>query len=274
MGGLADLTAWHLPSAGAVLGVDVGYSISRKSSAVCRLDWTETHITWKIKRFGASQEEREHTLQEVAGEKWLMAAAFDSPMRRGLDLIGRYRLAEQMLTRTIGRKIGKPGQSSAPVGKALNAATNLCARTTKDRCRIAPARHGCAIDEQAIVEAFPSSFMGLMIDDPTSINVSRYDRSDKFFAHVAEMGVLKALLTFLLPGRDINQSFSNATNHDERSALICALTALCVAANRFVAVGDEDGWIILPPCDFIQGWAMTDLMSNDVPGRSGLYVSD
>ena len=35
-----------------------------------------------------------------------------------------------------------------------------------------------------------------------------------------------------------------------------ALTALCVAAGDFTTVGDENGWIILPPRAFIQRWAI------------------
>jgi hypothetical protein len=45
------------------------------------------------------------------------------------------------------------------------------------------------------------------------------------------------------------------TNHDDRAALICALTALCVAAGDFTAVGDADGWIVPPPRRFVQDWA-------------------
>jgi hypothetical protein len=38
------------------------------------------------------------------------------------------------------------------------------------------------------------------------------------------------------------------TDHDERAALVCALSALGVAVGRFVAVGaQEDGWVMLPP---------------------------
>ena len=45
-------------------------------------------------------------------------------------------------------------------------------------------------------------------------------------------------------------------NHDDRAALVCALTALCVAARQFTAVGDDDyGWIILPPYQKFAPWA-------------------
>jgi hypothetical protein len=43
---------------GSVLGVDVGYSPKRRSSAVCRLDWTEQKIHWTIARFRAAEPER------------------------------------------------------------------------------------------------------------------------------------------------------------------------------------------------------------------------
>lgn len=45
--------------------------------------------------------------------------------------------------------------------------------------------------------------------------------------------------------------------HDDRSALVCALTALCLVSDDFVAVGDEeDGWIVLPPPTLVRPWAM------------------
>ena len=49
-----------------------------------------------------------------------------------LDIIGRYRLAEQLLTRKLFPFIGKPGQSSSPVGKELNAHANDCAKIILD----------------------------------------------------------------------------------------------------------------------------------------------
>ena len=121
----ADLrTGPTLPPTGLVLGVDVGFSPTQRSSAVCRLDWDHQRITWTIQRFRALREEREATIAAVAGTGRLQAAAFDGPLRKGLDVVRRYRVAERMLTRRLGVKIGKPGQASAPVGKELNAAAN------------------------------------------------------------------------------------------------------------------------------------------------------
>jgi hypothetical protein len=100
-----------------------------------------------------------------------------------------------------------------------------------------------AIDERAISEAFPSSFLGLMIKDPASLEARRRNRSDTFFKYLAANGVLNRLLEHFLAGRKTNSPFEAVENHDERAALVCALTALSVAGGDFVAVGNGQGWI-------------------------------
>ena len=258
-----------LPRTGAVLGVDVGYSERSRSSAVCRLDWDPRRITWTIRRFRALPAEREATIAGVAGTGRIEAAAFDGPLRTGFDVVGRYRVAERMLTRRLGARIGKPGQASAPVGKALNAAANDCAGVVLRRCDLAPAAHAVRIDARAVAEAFPGAFLGVMLADPAAVAASRADRSDVFFRHLAGDGTLERLLARLLPGRDLALPLDGVTNHDDRAALVCALTALCVAAGNFAAVGDADGWIVLPPRRFVQDWAWADLEANardEAPG--------
>jgi hypothetical protein len=92
----------------------------RRSSAVCRLDWTGRELSWIIERFRAVEPERTEAIRRVAGTSPLAAAAFGGPLRRGLDTIGRYRMAERMLTRRLRPFAGEPGQASAPVGWLLN----------------------------------------------------------------------------------------------------------------------------------------------------------
>jgi hypothetical protein len=58
-------------------------------------------------------------------------------------------------------------------------------------------------------------------------------------------------------------------NHDDRAALVCALTSLSVATGDFVAVGDDNGWIILPPRRFIQSAQWTLLNDNAREERTG-----
>jgi hypothetical protein len=247
---------------GSVLGIDVGCSPTRRSSAVCRLDWTGREVSWIIERFRAVEPERTEAIRRVAGTSPLAAAAFDGPLRRGLDTIGRYRMAERMLTRRLRPFAGKPGQASAPVGRLLNEHANHCAVAVLDNCDLGLARHSLAIHDRAAVEAFPSSFLGVMIEDPRALNARRGDRSDTFFQHLAEAGLLHRLVEHCLPGRLLTSHPRVVTNHDDRAALVCALTALCVAVDEYTAVGDEDGWIVLPPVSFVRDWAMEALKAN------------
>jgi hypothetical protein len=259
---------------GSVVGIDVGCSPTRRSGAICRLDWSASGVSWDIARFRAVEPERERVIAQVAGGGQIIAAAFDGPIRRSFDIIGRYRTAERMLTRRLRPLIGKPGQSSAPIGKLLNAHANDCVRILVACCDIQIARHAVAIDKKAMVEAFPSSFLGLMIDDPPHLAARRGDRSDTFFQHLAATGGIHALLECLLPGRKFTFNPNTVTNHDDRAAFVCALTALCVAAGQFVAVGDDDGWIILPPRQFIRSQQWDLLMSNASEESPGSLYQD
>jgi hypothetical protein len=72
---------------------------------------------------------------------------------------------------------------------------------------------------------------------------------------------------------DVEPVWERITNHDDRASLVCALTALCVAGGDYVAVGDHDGWIILPPRRFIQDWAWRDLVAN-ADGSGHLAVTE
>lgn len=265
-----------LETQGAVIGIDVGCSPTRRSSAICRLDWTATSVAWDITRFRATEPEREDAIRGLAGGHDIAAAAFDGSLRRGFDIIGRYRPAERMLTRRLQKLIGKPGQSSTPLGKSLNHHANACVRHVLTHAKVRDARHGTAIDAKAVVEAFPSSFLGLMIADPVALAARRGDRSDLFFRHLASNGRLQSLIADVLPGRHLATDPGDIVNHDDRAAFICALTALCIAAGDFVAVGDAtDGWIILPPKRFIQP-TQWDLLSQNAGEEDDgtLHVSE
>jgi predicted RNase H-like nuclease len=260
-----------LASAGSVLGIDVGCSPRRRSSAVCRLDWDRQKIHWAIARFRAAEPERSATISRIVGKTPLACVAFDGPLRSDLEPIGVYRVAERLLTRRLQRLIGKPGQSSTPVGKQLNRHANECAKVVLRLGEVFPAAHRAAIHAKAIVEAFPSSFLGLMIAEPQLLDTQRGNRSDIFYAHLARTGVLTRLISDLLPDRRLVDVFEAVTNHDDRAAVVCALTSLCVAARRYSSVGDQQGWIILPPRDFIQPWAWWLLIENAETAREFIF---
>ena len=119
--------------------------------------------------------------------------------------------------------IGKPGQSSTPVGKQLNCHANECAKVVLGLGKISPATHRTAIHAKAIVEAFPSSFLGLMIAGPQLLDAQRGNRSDIFYVHLARTGVLTRLISDLLPNRRLVDIFEAVTNHDDRAAVVLRL---------------------------------------------------
>lgn len=265
----------NIPSVGSVLGIDVGWSEIEKSSAVCRLFWDSRKIGWDNSRFRAREVERKEIIRSVASENLLLAAAIDGPLMRSFSEIERYRSAERLLSRgELKNRIGKPGQSSSGNGKKLNQQANLSAKVLKDLCEIDSSQEEIRIDPLAIHEAFPTTFLGVMIDSQPP---RKKKRSDDYFEYLVGNGKLDDFLTGLLPGRNICNSLCEVRNHDDRAALVCAITALCVTAQSYTAVGDnEDGWIILPPKAWFADWAYSAICNNVIQdekeGKRGKFL--
>ncbi len=135
-----------MSSSGAVLGIDVGWSQKKKSSAVCHLSWSNVSVRWKAKTFAAGTEQRRSTILDVAGDRELLAVAIDGPIRPDLETVDKYRAAERVLSRgELLRRIGKPGQSSSPNGEKLNEQANLAARVLEESCRVIEATHAVPV---------------------------------------------------------------------------------------------------------------------------------
>jgi hypothetical protein len=201
---------------------------------------------------------RRDSLAKAVGDLPILYAGIDGPLRPGLDQIGEYRNAEALLTRRFRNTgIGKPGQSNSGNGILLNRHANEIARGLIELGLLGAATHDERIDEAGIVEAFPTTFLGVMLDRGKV--PSSKAKSDVFFEHLAgpdspkrlepATNRLVGLLSRLLPGREIDvDGISKVTDHEERAAVVCALAALCVACGQYVAVGDrKNGYILLLP---------------------------
>lgn len=258
---LAFSTPMDLPSDGAVGGVDIGWSTTRRTSAAARLSWTKSDVYLNISRFRAVDAERSTVLEKVF-DRPLLSVAFDGPLTTGLAPVADYRYAERMLTSGFQPLIGKPGQSSSPNGNKLNDYATQCALSQVSRQIIANATHEHSIHFLAVVEAFPTSFLGVIVREPKGQKTRKKKTSDIFFELLAADGTLGRLLRHLLPGRNVRFDVQSIRNHDDRAALVCAISALCVAAGEYTTVGDSDGWIILPPQSFVQPWAREIFESN------------
>ncbi len=189
----------------------------------------------------------------------ILAAACDGPFRGDLQMIDAYRCSERLLTRGVGRLIGKPGACNTPSGRLLNRATNEALADLCSLARMAPAAHRDGIHPNALGEAFPNSFMGVMLPDGHGLAKGREGKSDRYYEALCASGGFDAVMEFLLAQRRADARFEAVRDHDERAALVCAMTALCIVAGTYVAVGDGQGRVYLPPRRF---WnvAVFDLM--------------
>jgi hypothetical protein len=93
------------PSTGSVLGIDVGYSPTRRTSAVCRLDWTEESVSWAIRRFCAVPRERDDVLMAVASDVPLQGAALDRHSSTNLPSISQPPESRTSISPTISRQV-------------------------------------------------------------------------------------------------------------------------------------------------------------------------
>jgi len=247
-----------MPESGLVLGVDIGYSQTRRSSGVAVLNWTKDKVELHANNVKAL-EVPDAVRAFVPADREITCAALDGPIRGALDTIEVYRPAEKILTRALHRLIGKPGQTNVPVGQKLNAAANRIGKWLRDEVKMAKARHQARIHELALVEAFPTHFLGVLFAEEQIPIAVRRNRSDLYYLNLAHStsesaSPLADLLARLLPDRVHMVDLEAIRNHDQCAAVICALTALCVAAGQYLAVGQiKTGVIILPPLESAAG---------------------
>ena len=106
---------------GAVLGIDVGYSVTRRTTCFCLLRWTPDSATATFALAAASPSARREVLQSFLGsDRSLAAVAIDGPLAPALRTVTRYRAAEALLSKGCLQQRGKPGQTSSPVGQRLH----------------------------------------------------------------------------------------------------------------------------------------------------------
>lgn len=119
-----------------------------------------------------------------------------------------------------------------------------------------------------VVEAFPNAFLGVMLSDSDYPNpMPRLKRGGKFewlLERARDGQFLRRLRDEL--GWDEPALWSELhsnTHHEEQAGLICALSAVCVHRNRYVAVGEPiGGYIFLPPWDLWAEWARKAVAKN------------
>jgi hypothetical protein len=122
----------------------------------------------------------------------------------------------------------------------------------------------CVLPTKPVIEAFPNTFMGVLLSEASFAGWSkslRKPKSDWLYEQVIEAGLFRKLLLKLdLASPLILRKFEEAQHHDERAALICLLTAMFARSGDALIVGDpEGGWFWLPPMTLWEPWASAAL---------------
>ena len=244
-----------LPRCGSVLGIDVGYSPTKRTTAFCCFSWDEDSLAWSHSRATAEAHSREQALEVVYAGTPFLAVAIDGPLAPGLTHCSAYRTCERLLSRGRFQKRGKPGPTHAGSGPNLHKHATLLAEMAVACCAITPSVPRFAVSPAGIYEAFPNLFLGVLCLErnyPVRPTKARC-WTDTLFPLVRRE--LDELIQASLPGRRY-QNLTQISGHETVAAFVCALTALLALEPRCVAVGSSaDGYIVLPP---LSAWGLSD----------------
>lgn len=234
-----------------VLGVDVGYSLTRATTGVAWMTPSEVGAR-KVTTDELSR------LRTLPGNLAADLIALDGPLVPNQHL--RARQVEARFARGSFQRRCKPGFSHFGQGLLLRHAAYQAAQTFAKVGR----RDRSGILECNIVEAFPNAFLGVLIPDDVFQTMPPLKRGRKFdwlYDRAIENRRFEVLFEYLqLRRTDLLNRCLGERDHERRAALVCVLTAACALTGKAHVVGDEDGgsfW--LPPTELWQAWALEAL---------------
>jgi hypothetical protein len=154
----------------------------------------------------------------------------------------------------VFQKQNKPNQTNSPTKLRLHqhatSLAQLVLQTESDNIYpITSTYHHEPIHEKTIVEAFPNLFLATLLPEELLPQLHR-DASDTYWDICVAHGSFRRLFQCVLPGRTFETRLGEYRHHDDRAAIVCAMTAVSVVAGRALGVGDAtDGDIMLPPSE-------------------------
>jgi hypothetical protein len=231
--------------------VDVGFSKSNKS----------TGLAWRVDgRIGACRTGSEWALRSAALPVGVSfdVAALDAPLVPAGPGIPR-RSCEAVFYRGAFAKRCRPGMSHFGQGLQFRQAGTLAAdqflAVVGNGHRLA----SIAVAGAAMVEAFPNTFMGVLLPDfvLAGLPPGRSGKSDRLYEACLAEGVFERLIEDLgWPVDETVALLAAERDHDVRAAYICLLTAAIAHAGSATVVGDYlGGWFWLPPLTLWADWA-------------------
>jgi hypothetical protein len=244
-----------------IAGIDVGLTLVEPTSGVCRTGRSGDVVTH-------TYSDRLSRSNALGKEHHFAVLAIDGPVLRPDELHYEPRACEKVFVWGEFQKRCKCGESWVRgTGQALRRAGVETAHAFRDVVSssqdevVFPRIFG----DHNIVEAFPNAFLGVSLQ--ASVFASASEQSDSvprrgekfdwlYDQWLSQQGPahLKALLRWDRP--EFWRQVETNRHHDERAALICALTGVCAARGSYVAVGDAvGGYFYLPPWNTWAPWA-------------------
>jgi hypothetical protein len=203
-----------------LLGVDVGFSKTGKS----------TGIAWRVGGvIGACRTGSGWAARQAALPPGVLfdLAAFDAPLVPAGPGIPR-RGCEGVFYRGLFAKRCRPGMSHFGHGLTFRQAGALAAEQFLPVVGNDHRPAFAAVAGAAMVEAFPSTFMGVLLPDGVlaGLPTKRGGKSDRLYEACVSDGVFIPLIKTLgWPVEETVAQFAAERDHDIRAAYICLLTA-------------------------------------------------
>ncbi len=242
----------------ALLGVDVGFSLRRRTTGIAWsfggcVNVTRTYSDWDRRK------------PCLPADTIFDTAAIDGPLLPITSSKLHPRSCEYLFIGGAYAKRCKPGLSHFGSGLQLRRAAgdtaNQIRSVVKGSNLIAPKNQ--IVHGKNIIEAFPNAFLGVMLDKRVYETRPRLRRGKKFdwlYREAVGAHLFDALLDRLnWKNVDLAKQLNDLDPkryHEEAAALVCLLTAACAASAKTEIVGDAvGGWFWLPPIDIWADWA-------------------
>jgi hypothetical protein len=240
------------------LGVDIGFSITRDTTAIAFLDGDRLGV----ERVGSTWESR---VAEIPRDFRPTVIALDGPLLpEGSDERVR-RLCEIVFVHAPFHNRCKPGLSHWGLGlEPRRASARACAQFSSILPSSSLGNRNAVYRDNLIVEAFPNAFLGVLTPEAQLLSAPKLRRGRRFdwlYEQIATTGRLESVLSQNLNMPPKFWACMRADkDHERRAALICLLTAALAAQGTAAVIGDsKGGWFWLPPWSMWQPWAMQGL---------------
>lgn len=250
-----------MPDVVNVAGIDVGLTLLSPTSGVCRtgpsgdvVDHTYGDYLSRVSKLGA-------------GHSYAVLA-IDAPVLPPGVLDYEVRPCEKAFVWGPFQRRCKPGETQVSGnGQALRRGGVETAHAFGrhvQNCQL-PCPVPRIFGPLNIAEAFPNAFLGVFLhEDGFDEAPERPEKFDWLYDEWLRRGHLHRLREYLdWPRSEFWDKVARNRQHDERAALVCAMTAIAVVQGQYVAVGEpKGGYFFLPPWELWQPWAKGGLDTN------------